>query len=77
MSGFDEWYDNFFDVNSCVPCASEAWNEQQKKIDALQEAIKDILDYIGDDFDDYYTGVMIKSIHEDFNLKELLECGKT
>lgn len=73
-------YDDKFlrkDAQDAYEGAKWAWNEQQKKIVELQEAIKDVLDYIGDDFDDYYTGVMIKSIHEDFKLKELLKCGKT
>ena len=39
----------------------------------LKTAVREILEYIGDDFDDCYTGVMVKSIHEDFNLSELLK----
>jgi len=37
---------------------------QQTKIDELQARIDEVLDYVGDDFTDYYTGVMIESIHE-------------
>lgn len=61
MSGFDEWHDNFFDVNNCVPCASEAWNEQQKKIDAIVDLVK----FETADYD------------LDKKIQELLKCGKT
>ena len=70
---FDQWYEKQWNEQNTAPSADEAWDYQQKRIDALQTAIREILEYIGDDFDDCYTGVMVKSIHEDFNLSELLK----
>lgn len=37
---------------------------RQAEIDELQARIDEVLDYVGTDFDDYYTGIMIESIHE-------------
>lgn len=37
---------------------------QQATIYELRKRIDEVLDYVGDDFTDYYTGVMIESIHE-------------
>ena len=37
---------------------------KQAEIDELQARVDEVLDYVGDDFTDYYTGVMIESIHE-------------
>ena len=70
---FDQWYEKQWNEQNTAPSADEAWDYQQKRIDALQTAIRGILEYIGDDFDDCHTGVMVKSIHEDFNLSELLK----
>lgn len=46
---------------------------QQLKIIQLEERLaellkqrEDVLEYIGDDFNDFYTGVLIESIHEIF-----------
>ena len=44
--------------------AFEFMQSQQAKIDELQTRIDEVLDYVGDDFTDYYTGVMTESIHE-------------
>lgn len=30
----------------------------------LQKRIDEVIEYIGTDFDDFYTGVMVESIHE-------------
>lgn len=36
---------------------------KQTRIDELQKRIDGVLNYIGNDFDDYYTGLMVESIH--------------
>lgn len=63
---YQEWVETV-DLNECddILCvAGLAWDYKQKEVDMLNERIKDVIDYIGDDFDDYYTGVMIESIHK-------------
>lgn len=37
---------------------------ERKKCEKLQKRIDEVLDYVGTDFEDYYTGVMTESIHE-------------
>lgn len=37
---------------------------RQAEIDELQKRIDEVIEYIGTDFNDYYTGVMVESIHE-------------
>lgn len=67
MSGFDEWYDNFFDENNCIPCASEAWNEQQKKIDAVLKLI--------DEYKDLSNNKPAYNYIPE--IEEIIKCGKT
>lgn len=58
MSGFDEWKRKSFPNTK----AKDAWNEQQKKIDAVLE----------------YLNESPHPLDLDVNhIKELLKCGKT
>lgn len=74
MDKYQEWEDSL-DRNyieqldpsafELAPCAFEAGAQsKQAEIDELRKRIDEVLDYVGDDFTDYYTGVMIESIHE-------------
>lgn len=38
--------------------------ELQKRIDIMQEKINEVVDYIGDDFDDFYLGETNSDIHK-------------
>lgn len=71
---YEDW-ENSLDQNYVRQLSPDAWDltgsafeagqqAQQAKIDELQARIDEVLDYVGDDFTDYYTGVMIESIHE-------------
>lgn len=73
---FEQWYESHainYEFDRPKQALEFAFDYQQQRIDALKTAVREILEYIGDDFDDCYTGVMVKSIHEDFNLSELLK----
>ena len=37
---------------------------ERRKYEELQKRINEVLDYVGTDFEDYYTGVITESIHE-------------
>lgn len=39
-------------------------DELQKQIDIMQEKINEVVDYIGDDFDDFYLGETNSDIHK-------------
>ena len=38
--------------------------KMQAEVDELRKRIDEVIEYIGTDFDDFYTGVMVESIHE-------------
>lgn len=42
----------------------EKVEEMQKRIDIMQEKINEVVDYIGDDFDDFYLGETNSDIHK-------------
>ncbi len=66
---FDEWFEKNGELYR-KPTSDERYlfeagaQSKQAEIDELQARIDEVLDYVGDDFTDYYTGVMIESIHE-------------
>lgn len=62
MSGFDEWKRKSFPNTK----AKDAWNEQQKKIDAV---LKITNEYWLDDDRDHNVYIQ--------RIEELLKCGKT
>lgn len=39
MSDFDKWCEKYWEEKNNFPCAGEAWDYQQKKIDAVKKHI--------------------------------------
>ncbi len=69
MKSFDDILDEsvkFGDSQRfCFEKGFEAGQQsKQAEVDELQKRIDEVLDYVGTDFEDYYTGVMTESIHE-------------
>jgi len=63
MSGFDEWFSKFENTDlDSYDIGYLAWNEKQKKIDA-------VLEYLNQDIHPLDLSVD--------HIKELLKCGKT
>lgn len=65
---FDEWYREAKKLNNDGFSAKDFFEagqqSKQAEVDELQKRIDEVLDYVGTDFEDYYTGVMTESIHE-------------
>lgn len=47
-----------------IDVARRIYNDRQNEIDALQKRIENVLKYVGDDFEDFYEGEMVKCVHE-------------
>lgn len=69
MSEFEKWYESWQgwhegDYNMNKMSFEAGAQSKQAEIDELRKRIDEVLEYVGDDFNDYYTGIMIESIHE-------------